>query len=749
MGHVVLHSFLRRLPGVTVLGLASVFSLLGNDWAWSQDAAGAPPARGAAPQDARGGRGQGQPENRPLGLVKNEPGAFQGYTLLAPIQSTTTYLVDMQGRVVRTWKSDMTAGHTAVLLENGNMLRAGEQPNPPWGAGPGAGGRIQEFDWDGNIVWDFRYTTDTRLPHHDFVKLPNGNIVMIIREKKTAEEAIAVGRRPETLRSGELQPDALIEVKRTGPTTAEIVWEWHIWDHLIQDHDSTKANYGEVAKHPELVDINFGSGMLAAMVNDPAGREQLRSIGYLGGAGAGEGDGDRRGAAGARDGRGRGPAGRDGRGRGGRGGRGGADWTHTNSIAYNAELDQLMLSIHEFSEVWIIDHSTTTAEAAGHTGGRSGKGGDLLYRWGNPIAYRAGKREDQRLFAQHHAQWIAKGLPGAGNMLLFNNGNGRPDGQYSTVDEIELPVDAQGRYKLELGKSYGPERAGWSYSAPNKSDFFSNFISGAQRLANGNTLICSGASGTLFEVTPAKEIVWQFNNPTRSDRGRRGGPGGGPGGPGGGPGGPGGGPGGPGGFGGGPGPAPQIGIVLPPFFADALSLNDEQRGKLGALQTETDAKLNEILNEDQEKQIADLRSGTGFSGVSQPGQVLSPFQQTLLTMTDEQKTQLGDWQKQVDEKLRELLGEEQRTQLAQMGRGAGGGVRDGFAGGPDGRGRGRGNRGGRGGGGGGPQGSSVFRVYRYAADYPGLSGRDLTPGKTLEEISRATPTTPPQDGPRD
>ncbi|MGC8644373.1 MAG: hypothetical protein ACP5XB_31305, partial [Isosphaeraceae bacterium] len=60
------------------------------------------------------------------------------------------------------------------------------------------------------------------------------------------------------------------------------------------------------------------------------------------------------------------------------------------------ELDQILLSVHSFSEIWIIDHGTTTAEAATHKGGRSGKGGDLLYRWGNPQAYRAGTAADQQ-----------------------------------------------------------------------------------------------------------------------------------------------------------------------------------------------------------------------------------------------------------------------------------------------------------------------------------------------------------------
>jgi hypothetical protein len=201
------------------------------------------------------------------------------------------------------------------------------------------------------------------------------------------------------------------------------------------------------------------------------------------------------------------------------------DWTHTNCVSYNPELDQLMLCIHNFHEFWIIDHSTTTEEAKGHAGGKGGKGGDILYRWGNPRSYRAGTVKDQQLFAQHNAHWIPKGLPGAGHVLVFNNGSKRGDGSYSSVDEIVLPVDAKGRYERKEGAAYGPEKAIWSYTAPNKSDFYSGFLSGAQRQPNGNTLICSGADGIFFEVTPEKEMVWRYVNPVKGGPGGKGGPG--------------------------------------------------------------------------------------------------------------------------------------------------------------------------------------------------------------------------------
>ena len=148
-------------------------------------------------------------------------------------------------------------------------------------------------------------------------------------------------------------------------------------------------------------------------------------------------------------------------------------------------------------------------KAAGHTGGRYGKGGDLLYRWGNPRTYRAGTPQDQKFFGQHDATWIEKGCPGEGNILVFNNGRTR---RYSSVDEIAPPVDTNGNYAYTPGTAYKPDKQLWIYTAEKPTDFYSHHISGAQRLPNGNTLICNGAEGIFFEVTPEKNIVWNYVN---------------------------------------------------------------------------------------------------------------------------------------------------------------------------------------------------------------------------------------------
>jgi hypothetical protein len=338
-----------------------------------------------------------------LGLLLNDSKALQGFTLLAPMDSTSTYLLDMEGKVVHTWKSDCVPALCPLLLDNGHLLRPGSigMDSFVFGPGPGVGGRIQEFTWEGKLVWDFKFYNPRQLPHHDITRLPNGNVLLVVSDRKTAEEAIAAGRRPEMTGDSHLIPDSVVEIKPTGPTSGEVVWEWHLWDHLVQDFDKNKANYGNVREHPELVNINFGEDALKPPAPAKAGSDKPPTAGKTADQPT--------------------PP---------RTPRVSPDWTHFNGVAYNPDLDQIIVSVYVFGEFWILDHSTTTAEAASHSGGRSGKGGDLLYRWGNPHAYRAGTKADQKLFHQHNVHWIAKGLPGEGHLLLFNNGSGRSGENY-------------------------------------------------------------------------------------------------------------------------------------------------------------------------------------------------------------------------------------------------------------------------------------------------------------------------------
>lgn len=372
-----------------------------------------------------------------------------GYTLYGPMESNSVFLIDMDGEVVHTWETHWQPGSSVELTEDGFLIRACELNNPGFPAG-GTGGRIEKIDWDSNVVWSYELSNTEQCQHHDFAILPSGNIILLVWQKYTAAEAIQAGRDPNMLSGGELWADCLIEIEPTGTSGGNVVWEWYIWDHLVQGFDETKDNFGVVSEHPELIDLNYGPDQ--------------------------------------------------------------ADWTHINSVRHNSALDQLVLSVHSLDELWIIDHSTDSTEAASHAGGNSGKGGDLLYRWGNPEAYGAGTASDRVFYQQHDAHWIESGLEGAGNLLIFNNGLFRPGGNYSSIIEITPPLQPDGSY-LKDGNAWGPDDIVWEYAADPPADFFSMNISSSQRMPGGNTLICSGRKGFFFEVNPAGEVVWEYQNP--------------------------------------------------------------------------------------------------------------------------------------------------------------------------------------------------------------------------------------------
>jgi hypothetical protein len=282
-----------------------------------------------------------------------------------------------------------------------------------------------------------------------------------------------------------LWPDKIVEIKPNGKYGGTVVWEWHIWDHLIQDHDSKKRNFGKPAEHPELLDFNVGEAIPPLISEDSM--DILKAQGrILWKNQTPENTG--------------------------------SDVYHLNAIKYNADLDQIAFSSPGLSEIFIIDHSTTTKEAASHKGGRWGRGGDFLYRWGNPENYKRGDSTDQKLFHQHDIRWIEEGLPGAGNLTIFNNDiHNKGSLSYSAIYEIAPPKDQKGNYIIEKGKAYGPEKPAWTYVAKDTVSFWSSFISGAHRMSNGNTFINEGAKGRFFEVTKEGKIVWEYLNPYRGE----------------------------------------------------------------------------------------------------------------------------------------------------------------------------------------------------------------------------------------
>ena len=420
----------------------------------------------------------------PRGLTQTSEDLIEGYVLFFPPNSPLAYLINREGQVVHQWKSNYGAAG-GYLNDDGSLFLNVADVDFPVFAGGGESGRLQHIDWDSKILWDFEYSNEEYCHHHDLEVLPNGNVLAIAWEARSKEECIAAGRDPSNVPEAGLWSEKVVEIIPDGKYHGKIVWEWRMWDHLVQNFDSAKPNYGDPAEHPELLDINKGR-----KTPPPISQDSMDILIAKGNQWRNRTVENR-----------------------------GSDWLHINAIDYNAELDQIALSSPILDEIIIVDHSTSTAEAAGSTGGRWGKGGDLLYRWGNPQNYGRGDSTDQVLFGQHDIRWIEPGKPGAGNMTVFNNDvpNGPDTLDYSAVLEIVPPTDAQGNYIIENDEPFGPDKPIWTYTAPDTLSFYSSFISGAHRMRNGNTFISEGARGRFFEVTPEGEIVWEYLNQFRGN----------------------------------------------------------------------------------------------------------------------------------------------------------------------------------------------------------------------------------------
>ena len=392
-----------------------------------------------------------------LGTISLTEEAYDGYTLFSSHKNT--FLINNCGQVINQWSSDYLPGHSVYILPNGNLIRAGRKDTSTITFG-GVGGIVEMFDWDGNLVWEFIYSNDEQRLHHDIYPMPNGNILVLAATVMSNEETLQAGRNPNLVSgAGILYNEQILEIKPIGTNDYSIEWEWNFKDHLIQDYDDTKNNYGVIDEHPEKLDINF--------LNDRIPAE---------------------------------------------------NWLHVNSIQYDETLDQIVISSRNLSELYIIDHSTTTEEATGETGGTYGKGGDFLYRWGNSAAYGQGNEDDRTLFGQHFPHIIKPGLKDEGKIILFNNGTDR-EPVFSEVMIISAPTTSPGIYSYDPDSSYGPQTAEFTYSSNEDNDFTSGILSGAIRLPNENLLICDGNSGRLFEINSTNDIVWNYIIPMNNTTG--------------------------------------------------------------------------------------------------------------------------------------------------------------------------------------------------------------------------------------
>lgn len=374
------------------------------------------------------------------------------YILFAPILQRDSYLINRKGALIHQWTSQYETSLTAYLLDNGHLLHVGRIPDPDFEQA-GQGGIIEEFDWEGKLVWSYTLPDPSYILHHDIEPLPNGNILLVVWEKIPATRAIELGFNPQRLAAEEetLSPELIAEstiyldaVLELDPASNEIVWEWRVSDHLVQDFDPNMANYGVIAQEPRRINLNY---------------QDTQSTN---------------------------------------------DITHVNSIDYNAALDQIILSVRSYSEIWIIDHSQSTEETADSAG-------DLLYRWGNPEPPQQDNSHKRDLYYPHDARW-SDDTSRDSSITIFNNGSRKHEREFSSVLEVMPPLQADGTYGF-ADNAFESAQIVWSYDG----DFFAQNMSAAQVLPDNNMLILDSPQGRIFEITREGVLVWEYINPKYAD----------------------------------------------------------------------------------------------------------------------------------------------------------------------------------------------------------------------------------------
>ena len=402
---------------------------------------------------------------------------YQGYLFWHQADELATdvvnyaMLLDAEGKVVHRWDTDLNGGgHTSYLLKSGGLLRTGIRDRRYVVGQPvAATDTLQITDKTGKAVWELSAENidlngNKITFHHDMLPMPNGNILVLIYEEISPKEAAADGW--SAGKGKTVWSDGVLEIKPDlEKNSHELVWYWRFIDHMIQDQNAKAANYGAIADHPEKIDGHF-----------PESYAPMNAVRQ-----------------------------------------------HLNSLDYHPGMDQILVSSFIYNEIWVIDHSTTIEQAAG---GRRGKGGDLLFRYGNPAVYARGTEKDRLFQNQHDANWVDEGLPGAGNILVFNNNTGMSGiarvgsggaaaalaqeqlKGISNVHEIRPTVD-NGRYVMsEAGAFEAKQIWFWEHK-----DFFAPFQGGARRLPNGNTLLTDTVGRRVWEVASDGDVVVRYKGP--------------------------------------------------------------------------------------------------------------------------------------------------------------------------------------------------------------------------------------------
>ena len=407
------------------------------------------------------------PSIYPTGTTIYDPGrAWNGYTVLSPLGTPAAVVIDMNGNIVKQWDGyNSSAGGPARVLPGGVVVGAAGA-NPPRQESL----ELVERDFDGKVLWRFDHneqiesrdgqTKEVKTiwalrQHHDWQRqdFPAGYYSPDATPGIAGTNTLVLTHtnhvRPKVAPDATLEDDRIIEVSSEG----KIVWEWVASDHIDEFH--------------------FDEDARKAMASTPAG------------------------------------------------GRGGFDWLHTNSAAYvgpNHWYDEgdkrfaptnVIISSRQASFLAIIAHDGSAHDGSAQNGSAqngSARDGSVVWQLGPDFSASPELRAIHQIIGQHNAHFIPKGLPGAGNVLVFDNGGASGYGRPSPV-----ALNGQNIYARPTSRVLEIDpvtlKLVWSYTSPT---FFATNITSAQRLPNGNTLVTEGPDGRVFEVTKDGAIIWEY-----------------------------------------------------------------------------------------------------------------------------------------------------------------------------------------------------------------------------------------------
>ena len=390
------------------------------------------------------------PSVYPTGTTIYDPArAWNGYTVLSPLGTQAALVIDMNGKVVKRWDGyNHSAGGPARVLPGGHVIAA-SGARPPHQESL----ELVERDFDGNVIW--------RFDRNEQVETRDGETIWALRQHHDwqRDDFWAGYYSPEAEpASGATQGRNTLVLTHTSHVVPDVA------DVLLEDDRII-----EVTSEGEIVWEWIAGEHIDELGFDAAARAVIRKAPGFNAE------------------------------------RGGFDWLHLNSATYVGPNRWFDTGDPRFAPDNVIVSSRQASVVA-----IIARDGSIVWRLGPDFSVSVELRAIRQIIGQHQAHLIPPGLPGAGNLLVFDNGgasgygfvnpiapNGtgafvRPSSRVLEIDPVTLELV-------------------WSYQAGAR--FFASNISGAQRLPNGNTLITEGTTGRLFEVTTDGTIVWEYLNP--------------------------------------------------------------------------------------------------------------------------------------------------------------------------------------------------------------------------------------------